>query len=208
MATKIGTWAAALGACLALSVNASASTFVREISSQANQGDYASFENFGGDTPDFDVTKSIYTRIEFFDVTPNMNAFDWNIGYIFHYTNYNSGHQRQEAVFCKVSNGCVSAINSRTLEGVLSPRPYAVDPTGCLNHELFAICSFYIDSQRLYLNAYGTVTGNDPRVRFTLSTERFNVPEPSTWALLIGGLGMAGAMLRRRRHVGSAYLRQ
>ncbi|WP_367255337.1 PEPxxWA-CTERM sorting domain-containing protein [uncultured Phenylobacterium sp.] len=27
------------------------------------------------------------------------------------------------------------------------------------------------------------------------------VPEPATWALMIGGFGMAGAMLRRRKAV-------
>ena len=32
------------------------------------------------------------------------------------------------------------------------------------------------------------------------------VPEPSTWALMIGGFGLAGAMVRRRRSTGAANL--
>jgi hypothetical protein len=38
------------------------------------------------------------------------------------------------------------------------------------------------------------------RVEFTDATIGA-VPEPATWALMIGGFGMAGAMLRRRRQV-------
>jgi len=44
-------------------------------------------------------------------------------------------------------------------------------------------------------NALGTVTITSARV---LVTDAF-VPEPASWALMIGGLGLAGAALRQRR---------
>jgi hypothetical protein len=37
-----------------------------------------------------------------------------------------------------------------------------------------------------------------PGARFAIGTLGV-VPEPATWAIMIGGFGMAGAMLRRRR---------
>lgn len=39
-------------------------------------------------------------------------------------------------------------------------------------------------------------------ISYTYTVERFTlppVPEPATWAMMIGGLGMAGAAMRRRR---------
>ncbi|HLZ77584.1 PEPxxWA-CTERM sorting domain-containing protein [Phenylobacterium sp.] len=47
---------------------------------------------------------------------------------------------------------------------------------------------------------FGQATGNPSglRVEFLSSTEG-GVPEPATWALMIGGFGGMGAMLRRRR---------
>ena len=44
------------------------------------------------------------------------------------------------------------------------------------------------------------VGGQGGTVRFTLSGQVLNgVPEPTTWALMIGGFGLAGLALRRRR---------
>ena len=34
--------------------------------------------------------------------------------------------------------------------------------------------------------------------------ESTNVPEPASWAMLIAGFGLTGAMLRRRRHAVAA----
>ena len=40
-----------------------------------------------------------------------------------------------------------------------------------------------------------------PHVHGVVSVERLTVPEPATWGLMILGFGMAGAVLRRRRHL-------
>jgi hypothetical protein len=40
---------------------------------------------------------------------------------------------------------------------------------------------------------------NGPPRSSTFDAVLAPVPEPSTWLLMIGGLGMLGAMLRRRR---------
>ena len=45
-----------------------------------------------------------------------------------------------------------------------------------------------------YADAIYSVGGNNQG--FVIAGE---VPEPASWALMIGGFGMAGAMLRRRR---------
>jgi hypothetical protein len=42
------------------------------------------------------------------------------------------------------------------------------------------------------------------QVSITVDHVAAGVPEPGTWALMIGGLGMAGAMLRRRRQLQGA----
>jgi hypothetical protein len=57
-------------------------------------------------------------------------------------------------------------------------------------------------------NTYGTISSNfklltPPSYPSAIGTQSFaivlSVPEPATWALMIGGFGMAGAMLRRRQ---------
>jgi hypothetical protein len=46
-------------------------------------------------------------------------------------------------------------------------------------------------------------TGSDQIDNLVVSDERFTggVPEPASWALMIAGFGMAGAMMRRRRRL-------
>jgi len=53
----------------------------------------------------------------------------------------------------------------------------------------------------LPLNIFST-PGSYVRSRFSLTVDV--VPEPSTWALMIAGFGLAGAALRRRRGVALA----
>jgi hypothetical protein len=50
---------------------------------------------------------------------------------------------------------------------------------------------------------FGQETGNPSglRVEFLSSNEGGAVPEPAAWALMIGGFGLAGAALRRKRQV-------
>jgi hypothetical protein len=49
-----------------------------------------------------------------------------------------------------------------------------------------------------------TVPGNGGVFFDNVSVSGAAVPEPATWALMIGGFGMAGATLRRRRAIGAA----
>jgi hypothetical protein len=49
-----------------------------------------------------------------------------------------------------------------------------------------------------------TIPGNGGVFFDAVSVSGAAVPEPATWALMIGGFGMAGAALRRRRALGAA----
>lgn len=46
---------------------------------------------------------------------------------------------------------------------------------------------------------FGQRTGNPSGLRVEFTNSVLGVPEPTTWALMIGGFGAAGAMLRRNR---------
>jgi hypothetical protein len=48
---------------------------------------------------------------------------------------------------------------------------------------------------------YSQDGGNPSGLRVEFTGATVGVPEPASWALMIGGFGMAGAMLRRRRQV-------
>lgn len=56
-----------------------------------------------------------------------------------------------------------------------------------------------------YVDPNGDLTADSNQVyRLTLSQTVGGVPEPSTWALMIGGFGLAGAALRSRRRAAQA----
>lgn len=65
--------------------------------------------------------------------------------------------------------------------------------------------SFTGNSVKILFSAFGespgqfTYDGNGGQAVFSYSTGVGAVPEPASWALMIGGFGMAGATLRRRR---------
>ena len=64
--------------------------------------------------------------------------------------------------------------------------------------------SFTANSISILFTTYGqappqfTYAGTPGTAVFSYTTA--GVPEPATWAMIIGGFGMAGAALRRRRH--------
>ena len=58
----------------------------------------------------------------------------------------------------------------------------------------------YYFGELAYEISTGNVTVNRQGILdFSLTSLTVGVPEPTTWALMIGGFGIAGAMLRRRR---------
>ncbi len=84
-----------------------------------------------------------------------------------------------------------------------------VDPGGVVNGDeggaLDITVNYTFDDglKRLVLNGYsGTPSGLTARVDFAFAESP--TPEPAAWALMIGGFGMAGLALRRRR-AGMAY---
>ena len=56
-----------------------------------------------------------------------------------------------------------------------------------------------VSGGHLLLDVKGVSPGTDADYSGTLSFTPGGVPEPVTWALMVGGFGMAGAMLRRRK---------
>ncbi len=55
------------------------------------------------------------------------------------------------------------------------------------------------DANNIYVNMEGLVFDTTPSGVVLQVTAGGGVPEPATWALMIGGFGLAGAALRRRK---------
>ncbi|HVQ29526.1 MAG TPA: PEPxxWA-CTERM sorting domain-containing protein, partial [Vicinamibacteria bacterium] len=53
------------------------------------------------------------------------------------------------------------------------------------------------------IQQYGGANGRTP-LALTQSFVFASAPEPMTWALMIGGLGLTGVVLRRQRRAGAA----
>ena len=75
-------------------------------------------------------------------------------------------------------------------------------PAGTYEYNQAAINFQYTDpvTQKTYFSQIATTTGVLTRTVFAAG----GVPEPASWALMIGGFGLAGAALRRRRAVVAA----
>lgn len=92
--------------------------------------------------------------------------------------------------------------NFGMLGSVLAPTADVVGGGGQLNGQLI-VQSFTGDSW--YQFAQGNTQINNVKFAGDLLTiSPPPVPEPATWALMIAGFGMAGAMLRRRRTLATA----
>ena len=74
----------------------------------------------------------------------------------------------------------------------------------------YAVCGIESNGTIQFQGTFSSLTWTTPNYEdfyaFTVGGPESGggVPEPMTWALMIGGFGLAGAALRRRRAVGSA----
>lgn len=92
--------------------------------------------------------------------------------------------------------------------GLFTPQPGGA-PEGFYNFYVAKVFieAYRFDEQNLFIGANfdlaTTCENGDDRCAFSRTVQGV-VPEPSTWALMIGGFGLAGAALRRRRAVVAA----
>lgn len=63
--------------------------------------------------------------------------------------------------------------------------------------------TFGLNAGTITINWAGTNAPNDFRAVFDVGIEA--IPEPATWAMMIGGFGMVGAAMRRRTRITVAY---
>ena len=67
---------------------------------------------------------------------------------------------------------------------------------GSLNNFGFDASRISFDADNVYLNFQGLGFDNSSNLTINITG---GVPEPTTWALMIGGFGMVGAAMRRRK---------
>jgi hypothetical protein len=103
-----------------------------------------------------------------------------NTGYLYTYPNFGS------AGFGTLTNGYFVAFNGAFgFDGVSNYAPTPVTGFGAVNQ------AFVTDKGTAYINTATNLT-------FSASLAGA-VPEPATWAMMIGGIGMVGGAMRRRR---------
>lgn len=94
-----------------------------------------------------------------------------------------------------VYNGA-DLLNGLTVSTVNNPSLYGVEHGVIWHDDGF---SFTATGATSTLRLAADIPGNAGVFFDTVSVLGAGVPEPAAWALMIGGFGMAGAMLRRRR---------
>ena len=157
--------------------------------------------NYGLNFPAFiDIP---YATFSFGANTSVSNAtLTWNFGTLF-----NSGPSQITLYVGSDADGAVTtsdrfmgtAINTATYSGGES---VSFDVTSFVNAALasnqFFAARFEVDAAPGTLTGYSGGQFGDPSVRFN-DPRNGGVPEPASWALMIGGFGLAGTALRRRR---------
>lgn len=66
--------------------------------------------------------------------------------------------------------------------------------------------TYSLNAGTIEINWNGTSAPNDFRAVFDVGAGAGAVPEPATWALMIGGFGLVAGAMRRRRRTSLAYV--
>ncbi len=110
------------------------------------------------------------------------------------------GNGTQVSIFANVSGGGVGALLSTTY---LAPTSYG--QTMSFTPFTFNLYSYAGDAIEFALNNRGDNFYDSTGIEARFSDSVGGVPEPASWAMLLGGFGIVGAMARRRR-VGAVML--
>ena len=96
-------------------------------------------------------------------------------------------------------------INGAPIAPILAPQPPAAfnsDPTSAYDSGLFAHATFALGAGDVL--SFQEITIPPGYTDGTIAVEAAGVPEPTGWALMLAGFGVAGAAIRRRRAVVAA----
>lgn len=80
-------------------------------------------------------------------------------------------------------------------DGNNSIAAFTAATVGSLNNFAFDASRISFDADNIYLNFQGLSFDNSSNLTVNIAS----VPEPTSWALMIGGFGMVGAAMRRRK---------
>lgn len=155
---------------------------------------------YGFDVPTVDLKPGTYSLRATF--SRPRNADFWNIG---HYQSYAVWCEADQ-VFCGGNDNFIPAqftkVSSQEYIATLTLNPGARDRSPGRDF-------FYADRYRGGpVNTYVIDEDYDTPTNYTFTItvlEYAAVPEPATWALMIGGFGMVGGSLRRRARVRVAF---
>ena len=134
------------------------------------------------------------------DIIGGGPAVTWNIGSSMSVTL--AGNTVTAVDTCYV--GCIfdpvtfNGLRLTDTYGVLAPIT-GVSINAASNFPAFDLSRVTFDSDNVYLNFQGLTFETNPAVfAVDVQTSGGAIPEPSTWALLLAGFGLAGLGLRRR----------
>ncbi len=144
-----------------------------------------------------------YVHLYWNEAKPLLNSFVFQTGYEYRFLYWDDamemvwGNEADYYDDCTAATGCIVQVGAgHAIARLELPRGQGSFDACVPGHKRTNCYEWYVPHASLF---YGDFTTGGAPTGYLEFGKSGAIPEPATWAMMIGGFGLAGAALRRRR---------